>query len=122
MLLGYGCEDILKNAVHHFVPPGGTLLVPSASWWYYRAIVDEVAGRIREFPLTESEHSYHYDANRLLAAREAVRLVHRLRYRRSQTSLAAAGAAVLLECALSQDRAGRSPSGARCVPRHSRGA
>jgi len=42
----------------------------------------------------------------ILAAREAVRLVHRLRYRRSQASLAAAGAAVLLEWALSQDRAG----------------
>jgi len=71
VLLGYGCEDILKNAVHHFVQPGGTLLVPSASWWYYRAIAGEVGGRIREFPLTESERAYHYDADRLLAAREA---------------------------------------------------
>jgi hypothetical protein len=40
----------------------------------------------------------------ILAAREAMRLVQRLRFRRSQTSLAAAGAAVLLEWALSQDR------------------
>ena len=41
----------------------------------------------------------------MLAAREAVRLVQRLRYRRSpQGSLAAAGAAVILEWALSQDR------------------
>lgn len=71
MLLGYGCEDILKSAVHHFVRPGETLLVPSASWWYYRAIVDEVGGQIREFPLTESEHAYHYDVDRLLEALEA---------------------------------------------------
>src|SRR5262245_8122703 len=40
----------------------------------------------------------------MLAAREAVRLVQRLRYRRSQGSLAAVGAAVILEWALSQDR------------------
>jgi len=40
----------------------------------------------------------------ILAAREAVRLVHRLRFRRSQGSLAAVGAAVILEWALSQDR------------------
>lgn len=40
----------------------------------------------------------------MLAAREAMRLVQRLRYRRSQNSLAAAGAAVMLEWALSQER------------------
>jgi hypothetical protein len=41
----------------------------------------------------------------MLAAREAVRLVHRLRYRRTQQgSLAAVGAAVILEWALAQDR------------------
>jgi hypothetical protein len=40
----------------------------------------------------------------ILAAREAMRLVRRLRYLRSQGSLAAAGAAVLLEWALSQER------------------
>jgi len=40
----------------------------------------------------------------MLAAREAVRLVQRLRYRRSQGSLAAVGAAVILEWALAQDR------------------
>ena len=41
----------------------------------------------------------------ILAAREAVRLVHQLRFRRPQASLAAMGAAVLLEWALSQERA-----------------
>lgn len=41
----------------------------------------------------------------MLAAREAVRLVHRLRHRRTQQgSLAAVGAAVILEWALAQDR------------------
>lgn len=40
----------------------------------------------------------------ILAAREAVRLVHRLRFRRSQSSFAATGAAVILEWALAQDR------------------
>ncbi|HZO49638.1 MAG TPA: hypothetical protein VFB26_05775 [Gaiellaceae bacterium] len=40
----------------------------------------------------------------ILAAREAMRLVQRLRYLRSQNSLAALGAAVMLEWALSQER------------------
>jgi hypothetical protein len=40
----------------------------------------------------------------MLAAREAMRLVQQLRYRRSQGSFAAVGAAVILEWALSQDR------------------
>jgi hypothetical protein len=41
------CEDILKQAVHHAIRPGERCFIPSASWWYYRAIADEVEGVAR---------------------------------------------------------------------------
>lgn len=68
ILLGYGCEDILKEAVQHYVRQGGVLLVPSASWWYYRAVADEVGGKTAEYPLVETPTFYRYDMPGLLAA------------------------------------------------------
>ena len=37
VLLGYGGEDILKNAVHYYLSTGGnnTIMIPEFSWWYY---------------------------------------------------------------------------------------
>ncbi len=70
IILGYGCEDILKEAVHHYVGPGDAILVPSASWWYYRAVADEVGGRTVEYPLVETPTAYRYDLDALLALRE----------------------------------------------------
>jgi histidinol-phosphate aminotransferase len=70
--LGYGCEDILKEVVHYHVGPGDVILGPSASWWYYRAVADEVGGRTVEYPLVEQPTSYAYDIERLLALRDEV--------------------------------------------------
>ncbi|MHB8078161.1 MAG: pyridoxal phosphate-dependent aminotransferase [Candidatus Krumholzibacteriia bacterium] len=70
IILGYGCEDILKEAVHHYVGPGDAILVPSASWWYYRAVADEVEGLTVEYPLVETPTGYRYDLDALLALRE----------------------------------------------------
>jgi len=70
IMLGYGCEDILKEAVHHYVGPGGALLVPSASWWYYRAVADEACGETIEYPLIETSTAYRYDLDALLALRD----------------------------------------------------
>ena len=72
IILGYGCEDILKEAVHHFVRPGDVILVPSASWWYYRAVADEVGGVTVEYPLVETPTVYRYDLEGLLALRDRV--------------------------------------------------
>lgn len=69
LILGYGCEDILKEAVQHFVPVGGTILIPSASWWYYRAMADEVGGRSVEYPLRRTPLRYEYDVNTMLRMR-----------------------------------------------------
>jgi histidinol-phosphate aminotransferase len=72
IILGYGCEDILKEAVHHYVGVGDAILVPSASWWYYRAVADEVGGLTVEYPLVETSTAYRYDLDALLALRERV--------------------------------------------------
>jgi histidinol-phosphate aminotransferase len=72
IMLGYGCEDILKEAVHHYVGPGGALLVPSASWWYYRAVADEACGETIEYPLVEGATAYRYELETLLALRDRV--------------------------------------------------
>lgn len=72
ILLGYGCEDILKVAVRHYLGHGGALLVPSASWWYYRSVADEVGGDTIEYPLVEGPTAYRYDLDALLALRGRV--------------------------------------------------
>lgn len=43
VLLGYGGEDILKQAVHYFLTQedgNKTMLIPKFSWWYYKSIAD----------------------------------------------------------------------------------
>lgn len=70
IILGYGCEDILKEAVHYFLKKGRTILIPSASWWYYTAIADEVGGITVQFPLVETPTTYKFDVDALIAMRE----------------------------------------------------
>lgn len=65
LVLGYGCEDLLKQAIHHWVRPGERCLIPSASWWYYRSIADEVGGVTVEYPLVETPTAYVYDIEAL---------------------------------------------------------
>jgi histidinol-phosphate aminotransferase len=67
IILGYGCEDILKQAVHHALRPGERCFIPSASWWYYRAIADEVEGVTIEYPIIESPTTYQFDVDALKA-------------------------------------------------------
>lgn len=71
IILGYGCEDILKEAVHHFLKPGRAILIPSASWWYYNAIAAEVGGATVHYPLVEREDHYEFDIETLIALKEA---------------------------------------------------
>ncbi len=72
IILGYGCEDILKEAVHHFVRAGDPVLVPTASWWYYRSVAGEVNGRIVEYPLVETPTTYRYELDALLDLRHRI--------------------------------------------------
>ncbi len=66
VILGYGCEDILKEAVHYYLKKGRTILIPSASWWYYTAIADEVGGVTVQYPLVETPECYEYDVDALI--------------------------------------------------------
>ena len=65
LVLGYGCEDLLKQAIHHWLRPGERCLIPSASWWYYRSIADEVGGVTAEYPIVEGPAGYAYDIEAL---------------------------------------------------------
>ena len=64
VLLGYGGEDILKQAVHYFLTQedgNKTMLIPKFSWWYYKSIADEVNGRTLQYPLYEEGNTFKYD-------------------------------------------------------------
>lgn len=68
ILLGYGGEDILKQAVHYFLTENDgnkTMLIPKFSWWYYKSIADEVDGRTLQYPLYEEGNTFKYDFTRL---------------------------------------------------------
>lgn len=73
VLLGYGGEDILKQAVHYFLTQedgNKTMLIPKFSWWYYKSIADEVRGRTLQYPLYEEGDTFKYD---FAAMKEMVR-------------------------------------------------
>lgn len=68
ILLGYGAEDLLKQAVHFYLgrkPGGGTMLIPKFSWWYYKALADEVNGHTHQYPLYEDGDTFRYDFDQL---------------------------------------------------------
>lgn len=68
VLLGYGGEDILKQAVHYFLTLADgnkKILIPKFSWWYYKSIADEVDGCTIQYPLYEEGNKYKYDMARI---------------------------------------------------------
>jgi histidinol-phosphate aminotransferase len=66
ILLGYGGEDILKQAVHCYINKGDKIMIPSYSWWYYKKIADEKEGVKIEYPIVEGEDSFYYDIDGML--------------------------------------------------------
>jgi histidinol-phosphate aminotransferase len=77
VLLGYGAEHLLKQTVQCYLGQGKKLMVPGASWWYYRRIASEVDGLTVEFPMPEREDRFVYDLHvlREVYAREQPALV-----------------------------------------------
>lgn len=69
VLLGYGAEDLLKMAIHFFLTDGDnkTMLIPKFSWWYYKSIASEVGGETIQYPVYETEDTFRYDMDELLA-------------------------------------------------------
>ncbi len=63
VLLTYGGEDMLKNAIHYFLSNGEnkTILIPEFSWWYYNRVASECGGTFQMYPLHEMEDTFAYD-------------------------------------------------------------
>ena len=70
VLLGYGGEDLLKQAVHCYISKGEKIMIPSYSWWYYKKIADEKEGVKVEYPIVEGEESFYYDIEGMLEVYE----------------------------------------------------
>lgn len=66
VILGYGGEDLLKQAVHCYVHKGDKIMIPSYSWWYYKKIADEVEGIKVEYPIVEDKDTFYYDIDVML--------------------------------------------------------
>lgn len=68
VLIGYGGEDILKNAVHYYLTKGDnkTILIPEFSWWYYNRIAGECGGETYMYPLYEREDTFAYDVEEVI--------------------------------------------------------
>lgn len=68
VLLGYGGEDILKNAVHYYLSKGDnkTILIPEFSWWYYNRIAGECGGNFEMYPLHELEDTFAYNIDEVI--------------------------------------------------------
>ena len=68
VLLGYGGEDILKNAVHYYLMKGNnkTILIPEFSWWYYNRIAGECGGETYMYPLYEKEDTFAYNVDEVI--------------------------------------------------------
>ena len=81
VLLGYGGEEILKNAIHYFLTTptmrtsadGGqepclnkTILIPQFSWWYYNKVASECGGVFEMYPLHETGDTFAYDVDEVI--------------------------------------------------------
>ena len=66
IVLGYGSEDILKEAVQCYINKGDKIMIPSCSWWYYKKIADEAEGENIQYPIVEGESSFNYDIEGML--------------------------------------------------------
>ena len=68
---------MLKQAVHSSLDPGEKILIPSLSWWYYKAVASEVDGVTVEYPVHERGESFFYDVQEIIekVRRERPRIV-----------------------------------------------
>ena len=68
VLLAYGGEDILKNAIHYFLMVGDNrkILIPEFSWWYYNKVANECGGTYEMYPLHEQEDTFAYDVDEVI--------------------------------------------------------
>ncbi len=68
VLLGYGGEEILKNAIHYYLMEGDNkkILIPEFSWWYYNRVAGECGGTFEMYPLHEVGDTFAYDVKEVI--------------------------------------------------------
>ena len=68
VLLAYGGEDILKNAIHYYLTKGNNkiILIPEFSWWYYNRVASECDGIFEMYPLYEQDDTFAYDVDEII--------------------------------------------------------
>ena len=92
VLLAYGGEDILKNAIHYYLMKARSsesypsslgdgrvvtgedevkgdnkkILIPEYSWWYYNKVASECYGTFEMYPLHEQEDTFAYDVDEVI--------------------------------------------------------
>jgi histidinol-phosphate aminotransferase len=76
VLLAYGGEDILKNAIHYFLTTdesgnnsaqvNRTILIPQFSWWYYNKVASECGGQFQLYPLYEHDDTFAYNVDEII--------------------------------------------------------
>ena len=68
VLLTYGGEDMLKNAIHYFLMVGDNkkILIPEFSWWYYNRVASECGGTFEMYPLHEQDDTFAYDIDEVI--------------------------------------------------------
>ena len=68
ILLGYGGEEMLKNAIHYFLMKGEnkTILIPEFSWWYYNRVAGECGGSFQMYPLYETADTFAYNVDEVI--------------------------------------------------------
>ncbi len=75
VLLTYGGEDMLKNAIHYFLTTcddgsqtlNKKILIPEFSWWYYNRVANECGGTFEMYPLHEQDDTFAYDVEEVIA-------------------------------------------------------
>jgi histidinol-phosphate aminotransferase len=66
VLLGYGAEELLKQAILCYLGKDEKLLIPAYSWWYYKELASEAGGKNVEYPMEEGSDSYYYNLTKMV--------------------------------------------------------
>ena len=74
VLLTYGGEDMLKNAIHYFLMKDDNrkILIPEYSWWYYSKVASECGGTFEVYPLYEKEDTFAYNVDEVIERTNSV--------------------------------------------------
>jgi histidinol-phosphate aminotransferase len=66
ILLGYGAEDLLKQAFYFFMKEGDKILLPLQSWNYYTVIAKEINATRIYYTFIEKNDRFEYDIKQIL--------------------------------------------------------